>query len=122
MVADGPDEDNRCAWINEGEQQAAIKGGRRPQRRGLSQPEGARKQGPVCHSRVAEEAVDGVEKDLQPAHIFAGDPIACSDALPESVVIFALARSGTFGSRAEDAEVMKYGKTKRKNSDEHRDA
>jgi len=122
MVADGPDEYDRRDWINEGEHQAAIEGRRGPKRRGFAQAEGVREQGAVRHSRIAEEAVDGVEEGVQSARILAFDPVARSDALPERVVILPLARADRLGSRPEHAEIMQDGEAESGNSDQDHDA
>jgi hypothetical protein len=73
-----------------------------------------RKPGLVCHFRIAEEAIDGVEKGVQSPRIFASDPIAIMAVL--------LARTGQRGARSERAEIVQDGEAEGGNCDQDKNA
>ena len=58
MTEHGPDKDNRRNRIEPGEQEAAVEGGRRPQRRRCFKPEGAL----TLSARIAKEPLDPIEE------------------------------------------------------------
>jgi hypothetical protein len=92
MAGNGPDEKNRHDGIDQGEKQAAVEGRRCPQRRGRLQPEGARKQRPVRHARIAKKALDPIQEFAQPFRIEPRREIAPGEARAELVIVLALQR------------------------------
>jgi hypothetical protein len=93
MAGDGPDEKNRRDGIDQGEQQASVERGRRPQWRRRLQPKGMRKQRPFRHAHVAEESLDPIEESGQPFRIKPRREIASIEARPQLVIVLPLKRS-----------------------------
>jgi hypothetical protein len=83
MAGNGPNGENRRNRIEQREEQAAVEGRRRPQRRRFLKPEGERKQRPVGHAFIAEEALDPIEESRQPFRIEACREIAPGKARPQ---------------------------------------
>ena len=92
MAGHGPNDENRRDGIDQGEQQAAVEGGRRPQRRRCLQPKGARKQRPVRHAFIAEKPLDPVEESGQPFRIEPCREIAPGEARAQLVIVLPLDR------------------------------
>jgi hypothetical protein len=82
MAGNSPDGENRCDRIDQGEQQAAVKGGRSPERRRGSQPKGMGEEGPVRHTSVPEEAVNPVQDGSEPLGVEPGRQVALAEAVP----------------------------------------
>jgi hypothetical protein len=121
MVADRPDQEDRSERIDQREQQTAIEGRRRPQRRRRGQAESMRKERLAGLVFIAEEGIDPIEKCVQLARILARDPIARGDPLPQRIVVVALARSNSVGSRPEHSKIVQHGEAKGENPDKYRD-
>ena len=106
MAGDGPDGKDRGDGIDQGEQQAAVEGGRRPKRRRFLQPEGARKQRPVRHARIAKEALDLIEESSQPFRVEPRREIAPGKARAEPVIVLALQRACRRRPLRQNAEII----------------
>ena len=89
MTEHGPDKDNRRNRIEQGEQEAAVEGGRRPQRRRCFKPEGAL----TLSARIAKEPLDPIEEFGQPFRIEPCREIAPGKARAQRVIILPLKRS-----------------------------
>jgi hypothetical protein len=106
MAGNGPNEENRCDGVDEGEKHAAVEGGRRPQRRRRPQPEGARKQRPVRHAGIAEEALDPIEESTQPFRIEPRREIAPGEARPQLVIVLPLNRAFLLRPLRQNTEIL----------------
>jgi hypothetical protein len=106
MAGNGPNGKNRRDGIDQGEKQAAVEGGRRPQRRRCPQPEGARKKRPVRHAHIAEKALDPIEESGQPFRIEPRREIAPGEARAQLVIVLALQRSFRRCSLRQNAEII----------------
>jgi hypothetical protein len=106
MAGNGPNGKNRRDGIDQGEKQAAVEGGRRPQRRRCPQPEGARKKRPVRHAHIAEKALDPIEESGQPFRIEPRREIAPGEARAQLVVVLPLDRAFWLRPLRQNAEII----------------
>jgi hypothetical protein len=93
MAGNGPNEKNRRDGIDQGQEQAAVEGGRRPQRRRFLQSECMCKQRSVRHTFIAEEALNPIEESGQRFRIEPRRELAPGEARPQPVIVLPLKRA-----------------------------
>jgi hypothetical protein len=109
MAGNGPNDENRRNGIDQGKKQAAVEGGRRPQRRRFLQSKGIRKQGPNGFVRVTEEVVHRIEESLQPFCIKPRREIFPDEARAQLVIALQLKRSFRRHPLAKNSDIIRKG-------------